>query len=118
MWSDSIDFTSVSFSSNHILGSIKDNENQAKWFMSGIYGWTESMHKWRTWHLLDQLNQNIDGPWICYGDFNEILGSNEKDGGATPSLQAMDLFWQAINRASLVDLKFTGHRFTWTNCRK
>ena len=35
------------------------------------------------WDSLQSLNHHFDIPWLCAGDFNEIVKQEEKLGGAT-----------------------------------
>jgi hypothetical protein len=59
-------------------------------------------------------NQN-DKPWLCSGDFNEILHSWEKEGGVPRQQIHMDRFKQALEFCELDDLGFAGDAFTWRN---
>lgn len=47
------------------------------------------------------------------GDFNEIMGLFEKEGGSTRHRPQMDSFVDTINWCSLQDIGFVGPRFTW-----
>jgi exonuclease III len=44
-----------------------------KWRLTGIYG--QPCHELRkdTWRLMRTLHHQGDLPWLCVGDFNEIL---------------------------------------------
>ena len=33
------------------------------------------------WQRVQLLNPGPDIPWLCFGDFNDIVASSEKDGG-------------------------------------
>jgi hypothetical protein len=46
-----------------------------------VYGFPEEQHKRKTWQLIDSLARQSNGRWICYGDLNDILDSQEKKGG-------------------------------------
>jgi hypothetical protein len=61
------------------------------------------------------LHHQSDLPWMCVGDFNEILYSFEKQGGATKSQAQMDKFRDALDFCNLQDLGFEGDMFTWRN---
>ena len=49
------------------------------------------------------------------GDFNEILFSHEKQGGAPPIQASTDRFRNALIDCGLEDLGFEGDVFTWRN---
>lgn len=46
------------------------------------------------------------------GDFNDLLNTNEKRGGTPISRRKCDIFKQRIKQQKLMDLGFTGHKFT------
>ena len=54
---------------------------------------------------------------MVLGDFNEILYSNEKLGGAVREAKQMADFRDCLNRCGLVDLGFIGQKYTWCNGR-
>lgn len=48
----------------HHIDCEVSNEGGQRWRMTGIYGWSESMNKCRTWNLITQLAQHNDLPWV------------------------------------------------------
>jgi hypothetical protein len=52
-------------------------------------------------------------PWLCAGDFNEILFS--QDGERPRSQSCMDRFRETLEYCRLHDLGFDGDIFTWRN---
>ena len=54
-------------------------------------------------------------PWLCCGDFNEILFNYEKEGGPPRVERCMEDFRKALEDCDLHDLGFTGDPFTWRN---
>ena len=63
------------------------------------------------------LHQQVTLPWICIGDFNEILSVNEKQGGEPRSEWQMANFREVLDNCRLRDMGFKGARFTWCNRR-
>ena len=53
-----------------------------KWRLTGFYGNLETHQMDDSWALLERLGKQDDSPWVCIGDFNEVLSVNEKEGGA------------------------------------
>jgi len=45
----------------------------------GLWGYPNNEEKHKTWALLKSLNTS-GLPWVCFRDFNEILGQHEKIG--------------------------------------
>jgi hypothetical protein len=60
------------------------------------------------------LHHNL-GPWLCMGDFNEILLQQEKQGSVPRPQWCMDRFRMALEECGLDDLGFSGDTFTWRN---
>lgn len=57
-------------------------------------------------------------PWLCLGDFNEILIANEKWGGAPPLQWRLNLFRNFLSHSELRDLHFQGPMYTWFSVRQ
>lgn len=80
------------------------------WRLTGFYG--EPEEKQLSWRALRVLNASQQRPWLCVGDFNEILLSCEKEGGLPWSQCCMDWFREALEDCELVDVGFEGDPFT------
>ena len=64
---------------------------------------------------MKHLYSRLPNPWLCCGDFNEILRSGEKQGSRPKSLQLMQEFRTTLLCCGLVDLGFQGNQYTWNN---
>ncbi|XP_056695804.1 uncharacterized protein [Spinacia oleracea] len=109
---ENITFNLVSFSQNHICGDVIVSSDRS-WRFIGIYGWPETANKYRTWELVRKLCENVHGPLVIGGDFNEILSHDEKEGGADVERRAIPEFREMMDDCSLRDLGFEGHWYTW-----
>ncbi|KAI5008136.1 hypothetical protein ZWY2020_009184 [Hordeum vulgare] len=98
----------------HIDVIIKEKDG-FKWRLTGIYGEPRSEHRENTWKLLRTLHLQEQLPWLCVGDFNEILYNHEKQGGVPRPQRCLDAFRDALNFCNLNDLGFEGDVFTWRN---
>ena len=56
-------------------------------------------------------------PWVIVGDFNEPLSSADKLGGRDVSIRRSLLLKDCLDRCNMIDLGFSGSRFTWANRR-
>lgn len=65
------------------------------------------------WDKLGEMLQNIDEPLVVGGDFNTIVRLDERTGGNGRLSQDSATFSDWINDATLIDMGFKGHRFTW-----
>jgi len=58
-----------------------------------------------------------DLPWVMAGDFNEPLTEGDKFGGRGVSVNRTLHFKECLDACSMIDIGFSGSRFTWTNRR-
>ena len=116
VWKHGVDVDVINFTQNHILARVKE-EDGFVWYMTGFYGWPESLQKSKSWALLHHLMSFVEGPWMCIGDFNAIVHSREKQSARAPPYSQMDEFKEALERCHLLDLGFVGYPFTWNNKR-
>ena len=116
LWKSSVDIDVDSTSLNHIDAIINKGKEDA-WRFTGIYGFPEACRKPETWELLCGLKQKFCLPWICVGDFNEILRGYEKLGGVPRRESEMRGFRDMVDECELVDLGYVGHKFTWCGRR-
>uniref|UniRef100_A0A453JWN8 Endonuclease/exonuclease/phosphatase domain-containing protein n=1 Tax=Aegilops tauschii subsp. strangulata TaxID=200361 RepID=A0A453JWN8_AEGTS len=115
-WRRGLDLSLRSYGRRHIDDDVKE-ENGMIWRMTGVYGESAADRKketWRTIKLLGQQHQH-GRPWICLGDFNEILSNDEKLGGVPRPQACLDSFRASLESCGLCDIGFTGDKFTWRN---
>jgi hypothetical protein len=62
---------------------------------------------------LKYLNTQSDLPWLCAGDFNEVLEAQEQVGGQVQSERQMEGFREAVQICGFLDLGFIGLPYTW-----
>lgn len=113
-WRSGVDFHLRALSRLYIDGDVTEKDG-FKWRFTGFYGEPRSDHRELSWRALRSLNASRRYPWLCMGDFNEILLSHEKQGGLPKPQSCMDRFREALEECDLVDLGFSGDMFTWWN---
>ncbi|KAH9717801.1 hypothetical protein KPL71_021975 [Citrus sinensis] len=116
LWNEDLDFEIASYNNHHIDTIIRGIDGR-QWRCSEIYGHPEVGQKRHTWTLLRRQVGLFTYPWICYGDFNEILNLNEKTGGNDRNLSMVADFKEVINECKLSDIECRGYPFTWSNRR-
>ncbi|GLT42706.1 hypothetical protein SLA2020_166920 [Shorea laevis] len=52
------------------------------WFFYVVYGRPQFDMRSLLWDNLVQFSQNINGPWVAIGDFNDVTSQSEKFGGS------------------------------------
>ncbi|RXH99641.1 hypothetical protein DVH24_021443 [Malus domestica] len=68
-------------SQHHIdfdVGAIGD---ACYWRLTGFYGYPTVFDRDKSWQLLDNLYGGASYPWLCIGDFIEVLHAIEQEGG-------------------------------------
>ena len=56
--------------------------------------------KIKSWKLLEHLKTYVEGPWLCFGDFNAILHSSEKQSTRHHillRLMRLGRLWRVVN---------------------
>ena len=114
LWNSEVVVEVKSFSKHHI-DAIVNFENGSFWRCTGVYGHPEAEQKHNTWTLLRRLASLSPLPWLCFGDFNEILLLNEKTGRNNRCVSAVNNFRAAVRDCGLSDLGCIGRPFTWSN---
>lgn len=56
--------------------------------VTGFYGHPMASQRHLSWDLLRSLKEFVPRPWLCCGDFNEVLDVGEKVGGGVETFLA------------------------------
>ncbi|KAL0378315.1 UNVERIFIED_CONTAM: hypothetical protein Sradi_3137000 [Sesamum radiatum] len=117
-WRKDIDVWLQSFSVNHIDITIQSEECPEHWRFTGFYGNPDTARRKVSWALLRKLARIFVRPWLCGGDFNEILSQAEKQGSLPRANWQIEDFRACLRDCGLIDLGFQGTIFTWSNHRE
>ncbi|KAK3195392.1 hypothetical protein Dsin_026702 [Dipteronia sinensis] len=115
-WDCDMDVTLLMYSQDHIDVNIKEKYRQL-WRFTGFYGHPDRSQRKLSWTFLRRLAGMSSLPWVCMGDFNEVLRDDEKLGGNEKRWREMSDFREALEEANLKDVGFIGPKFTWSNKR-
>ena len=96
------------------IDAIIDKGLESEWCLIGFYGESKTARRYEAWDKLRRLNSNLERPWLCCGDFNEIVRQDEKLGGATQSHNQMQQFRDVIDGCGFMDLGFLSPKYTWS----
>lgn len=80
LWTSDIDLKITSFSLNHIDCTIGKVDDPDRWQLTGFYGANEVGRRHITFGLLKTLVGVSNLPWLCVGNFNELISHDEKLG--------------------------------------
>jgi len=78
-WKNDVDISIKKYSNYHI-DTIVSEPGKEPWRMSFIYGEPNRSLRYHTWDIMKQMRSDMDLPWVCIGDFNEILKREEQLG--------------------------------------
>ncbi len=80
LWFDQVDVVVSTYSRNHIDARVVKKSSGTGFHVTGFSGNPETHKRKESWALLKHLSSLSSEPWICMGDFNEILDNNERSG--------------------------------------
>ena len=107
----------VSSYSHHHIDAVVDGNSQQPWRFTGFYGFPTLAGKHVAWDILRVLVNHHHLPWLCRGDFNELLRGYEKWGRVARSETQMAQFREVVDECGFLDLGFSGPQYTWWNKR-
>ncbi|XP_075640297.1 uncharacterized protein LOC142612050 [Castanea sativa] len=116
LWKSSIKVDVQTYLPRHINLIVIEEQSKKQWRFTGFYGHPKTNKRLESWRLLEELSTRSSLPWICMGDFNEIMQGREREGGNTLPKWQMNNFCEAVNRSNLRDIGYIGSDFTW--CRR
>lgn len=96
---------------------MKPGGGRVDFLCSFVYGPPLWRNKEAFWETLVDLGGAGDQPWVCTGDFDDILKSSEKRGGREVRASSSRGLRHFMDCLGFVDLGYSGRNFTWTNGR-
>ena len=112
-WKDGVTLDVQSYAYDQIDAWIDGGSGIGWWHLTGFYGNPKMERRLESWAKLKFLKNSSSLPWLVIGDFNEIIGLSEKEGGRIRPKRQMELFLEVINFCALRDLGYVGLKFTW-----
>lgn len=83
-----------------------------------IYASTSYTARQILWNNLEQFAHSHTHAWLLCHDFNEVTTNAHKFGGNSTNTTHATAFTNYLNNTNMLDLVFTGSRFTWSNKQK
>ncbi|XP_042972741.1 uncharacterized protein LOC122304536 [Carya illinoinensis] len=118
LWKDHVEVELLTYTQHHISLKVSAEGEQSPYLLTGFYGFPDAARRAASWELLRAIKPSVNLPWICIGDFNEILHSYEKFGAADRPFRMMEDFRTAMEDCALREVPFQGDFFTWSNKRE
>ncbi|KAF7153351.1 hypothetical protein RHSIM_Rhsim01G0274800 [Rhododendron simsii] len=116
-WKNEVEINIETSIKNIVHTVISEKSTSHDWAGSFIYGSPNREGRDQAWEELTHIGRFESLPWLCIGDFNEVLSTSDKMGGSILSPRRLSSFHEMLTTCGLVDLGFKGPRFTWRNNR-
>ncbi|XP_019178147.1 PREDICTED: uncharacterized protein LOC109173368 [Ipomoea nil] len=83
------------------------------WKLSVVYGSPDSSLRKELFSCLSQDELNLQGAWLVAGDFNAVTCKDEVSSGSNFSSSRCTSFKDWLAKEGLIDLGYSGAKFTW-----
>lgn len=103
LWKDWLQLEIVSSCNNYFDTRLTYEGNVS--YATFVYGNTNKRKRKQTWDYLTSLALIRDAPWLVTGDFNDITGNYEKEGGPERSEASFSDFRMFLSDGDLYDLQ-------------
>lgn len=118
MWNEEVTLTVQRSSKHFIHVQCIESARNLSMQITFIHASTHLGERIQLWQQLKTLKPHRSNPWICMGDFNEILYVWEKVGKREADNQRIAAFRNMLNELALMDMESQGCAFTWANNRE
>ncbi|KAF7151544.1 hypothetical protein RHSIM_Rhsim02G0152800 [Rhododendron simsii] len=116
-WTSGLDIDVEGANKKFLHVVVNDKSTNECWASTFVYGCPSRLGRQQVWDCIKNIARSELLPWLCMGDFNQVLTVDDKIGGLEPSQNMLSSFHDMISSCGLVDLEFKGPRFTWRNNR-
>ena len=83
LWKENVKLDVQTFSMSHIDAWVDGGSGVGWWHLMGFYVHPETGRRPESWAKLKHLHTTSSLPWLVIGDFNELMGMSEKEGGSS-----------------------------------
>ena len=116
LWEDDyLDINLVEISQDFIDGIIYEANGQRSWRFTFVYGNPDFDLRQSQWQRLIMSCVDRNFPWLCFGDFNDILSQTEKEGDRLKEDRKIRSFKHCVDCCNFVELESKGCFYTWEN---
>ncbi|KAG5599221.1 hypothetical protein H5410_030591 [Solanum commersonii] len=113
-----VDYHVIEEDEQHITCEIIHNELHNKFTITFVYAKCKDHVRRPLWdRILYYATAKTNSPWCAVGDYNVITSIDEKLGGVSYNMKKSLEFIDVIEACGLMDLGFSGQKFTWSNNR-
>lgn len=117
LWDENSISLEVASIHDQVITAIIQNQNKAACVIYVVYASPNVMVRSFLWEFLRSLGHVFTAPWLLIGDWNQVLHPWDKMGGRLVSCMGSKPMWDMITSCALMDLGYSGNRYTWSNLR-
>ncbi|XP_028801080.1 uncharacterized protein LOC114756308 [Neltuma alba] len=114
-WKKDVTINNWHCSKNIIHTSIHSVVHEVPEYVTYVYGAPRAEEKEEVWRKMRSIANGVQGTWLCMGDFNDLVSVYEKEGKWPADIRRMMSFQSMLSDCALLDLNYSGARFTWCN---
>ncbi|KAI8574007.1 hypothetical protein RHMOL_Rhmol01G0320300 [Rhododendron molle] len=119
VWDTSKVSLNITHASSQAIHTEITKDGFEDWVLSTVYASPDPKNRDILWEEMDIQAHSSNKPWLVAGDLNDTLNSSERRSFAVDSSSSQRRkFVGHVNNCNLVDLGFSGPKFTWNNGRK
>ncbi|KAK9050851.1 hypothetical protein SSX86_030178 [Deinandra increscens subsp. villosa] len=109
-----VDVVTINLTDQLLNCYIKSKDGSQNFYCSFVYGRVKVMQRRALWADLEQFGSIIaQDPWLVVGDFNATLDPAESSSSTSHMSSSIDEFRSCCSNAGIIDITFTGMKFTW-----
>ena len=90
--------------SDYHLDCLVLEQGEVQWRLTVVYGEAQTHLRYKTWDTLKNISSSSNLPWLCVGDFNEVLRPDDHEGVGQWSNAQIQAFRDAVDVCMLLDL--------------
>jgi hypothetical protein len=111
-WNNETHIEILPFSQYHIDVIVTENGCEP-WRFTCVYEEAQTSQRFKTWDMLKYIKSSSSLPWVCMGDFNEVLHRSEHVGVQERSNAHIAGFREMVDVCGLRDLGYEGRSWTF-----
>jgi hypothetical protein len=111
-WNNNTRVESLPYSQYHIDAVVREHGGEP-WRLTCVYGEAQTAECHKTWDMIKFIKSSSPLPWVCIGDFNEVLHRSEHVGVQERRHQQVAGFREMVDICSLYDLGYEGRSWTF-----
>ena len=111
-WNNDTDIEILGYSDYHLDCGVREGGFDP-WRLTVVYGEAQTHILYRTWDTMKNISSLSPLPWLCIGDFNEVLCPTKHEGIGTGSNAQIQAFRDATDVCMLLDIGYKGPFWTF-----